>query len=444
MKKLLLLIAALMLAACCETEKSPKPKYVFFFIGDGMGFNAVALTQATRAASKGDIGFAPLNFSSFPVAGYATTNAGTRLVTCSAAAGTALATGHKTSINTIGMTADHSAPLKSVAVGAKEMGYRTGVITSVSIDHATPASFYAHVPDRGMAYEIGKWAAKAGLDLYGGGGFVDTTGKDGVERDLYEILADSGYVVARGDFPLKGEKAIITQAEGKNPSSLPYAIDRQEDDLSLAQITRRSIEFLYGGDEGAAGFFLMVEGGQIDWAGHGNDGATIVREVEDMAEAMEAALEFYNAHPDETLIVVTADHETGGASIGNASNGYDTDLGMLRMQKISKGKLNEELSAAQNWDEAQRILSEKIGFNAHGDIMKTLGSGLEMIYRNDRKELGNEAARILNRKAGVGWTTGAHTAAFVPVYAIGAGAQEFAGSQDNTDIPRKIFRLMER
>ena len=261
----------------------------------------------------------------------ATTFSATNSVTDSSAAGTALATGAKTYNGAIGMD-DNKSVLQSVAERAKKSGKKVGVTTSVSVDHATPAAFYAHQPDRGMYYEIALDLPKAGFDFYAGGGFLKpTTTADKKEApSIFPIFEEAGYTVARGldeykSKSVQADKMILIQKEGAEPSCLPYAIDRQEGDLTLAEITESAISFLTKGSN--KGFFLMVEGGKIDWACHGNDPATAFEEVVDMDNAIKVAYEFYKKHPKETLIVVTADHETGGLGLGTGK--YELQLKAL-------------------------------------------------------------------------------------------------------------------
>ena len=212
-------------------------KYVFYFIGDGMGVNQVNGTEMYLAEQEGRIGVKPLLFTSFPVASMATTFSATNSVTDSSAAGTALATGAKTYNGAIGMD-DNKSVLQSVAERAKKSGKKVGVTTSVSVDHATPAAFYAHQPDRGMYYEIALDLPKAGFDFYAGGGFLKpTTTADKKEApSIFPIFEEAGYTVARGldEYKSKSaqaDKMILIQKEGAEPSCLPYAID-----LSLIHI----------------------------------------------------------------------------------------------------------------------------------------------------------------------------------------------------------------
>lgn len=431
---ILLLVTLLMIQATAEASKNPK--YIFYFIGDGMGHNHIALTEATMAAKVGKIGYEPLNFTKFPVVSYVTTNAQTRLTTCSAAAGTALATGTKTSIGTIGMNADHSQDLQSIAVRAKNRGMKVGIATSVSIDHATPASFYAHAEQRDMHYKIATWMAKAGFDLYASSGLL----KPNEQRNIFDILTDSLYTIIRGaGATLDGSKIYWQQADGYPTDIIPLAIDSRDGDLTLSEITQKSIDFL----DNDNGFFLMVEGGQIDWAAHANDAASIVHETKDFANAIDHAIEFYNRHPDETLIVVTADHETGGLALGTDSMGYETDFALLLYQKMSKGKLESAVKSTKNWEEAKALLRSEMGFWDKVSITDTEEQKLFAAYEKNAASAATLSVKILAHKAGVDFTTGSHTAAYVPLFAIGRGSELFVGRCDNTEVPHKIDSLIK-
>lgn len=438
MKRLFTLFLILVTIGLHAAER---PKYIFYFIGDGMGHNTIALTEGWLASKAGDeCGFQALNFTLFPSVGFATTHCATRRVTDSAAAGTALASGDKTSVGTIGMDTDHSEIQNSVAIDAKNAGMRSGAITSVSIDHATPASFFAHQKSRSMYYEIGHDAPVSGLDLYGGAGFLNP--EPDAKPSLWPVLEKAGYTLIRGDQPITCEKAVIMDVEGHTADALDLAIDADQNSFTLAAMTRRSIDFLEKGDTGK-GFFLMVEGGQIDWAGHSNDAATLVHETLDFANAIEVALEFYRAQPDQTLIVVTADHETGGVALGRGNLGYDTYFGLLSAQKCSGTVLSRLLKNAGGWDQAKKILEEKMSFGSQVELTDAEWKRLQTKFTEKPSSCSSEAIRLMSVKAGVGWTTGAHTAAYVPVFAIGAGSENFNGRMDNTDIPNRIRALIE-
>ena len=463
---ILSVICSIVLLGCAGKTEQAKAKYVFYFIGDGMGVNQVIGTEMYLAELEGRIGTKSLSFTSFPVRNYMTTYSATNAVTCSAAAGTALATGTKTQNGRIGMRQDSSV-LYSIACKAKQAGKAVGVTTSVAINHATPAVFYAHQPDRQMYYEIGIDAAKAGFDFYGGAGWKQVfSPHDSSAIDLYSLLRDSGYMIIdhRQDFQAlsagAGKVVYVQPKDCVNPSSLPAAIDRKEGDLTLANITEKAIQFLSTRNE--TGFFLMVEGGVIDWLCHANDGAAAFREVVDFSETIQVALDFYKAHPNETLIIVTADHETGGLSLGNGP--YELNLKLLANQKSSIIGLTQKLkqlkkSKGKNltYPDLQELFKQECGFGAtvmlspaeeqllESECMKIIRSDRNQLVRNEHAlvdPLAVLAVKILNRKAMIQWASGGHSAGAGPVYAIGVGAEKFSGISDNTEIIGIIEEVM--
>ena len=448
--------------------QAQQAKYVFYFIGDGMGVNQVLGTEMYQSELKGEIGVTPLLFTQFPYATVAHTFSASHGVTDSAAAGTALATGHKTQNGALGVQKDLTTEVSSVATWAKNNGYRVGVSTSVSIDHATPAAFYAHQAKRSSYYQVGLDLIEAGFDFYAGSDFLDPTNakaKDGgTYESLYDLTQKAGYTLARGykDYQKKAKKAdkmILFQPEAASAidnSAIPSAIDRQKGDLTLAEITRAGINFL--SKDASKGFFLMVEGGKIDWACHANDAASAYAEVIDLDEAIKVAYEFYEQHPDETLIVITADHETGGMALGTGA--YELNLQALKGQKMSEGAYTSILNGLRKkyknqvpWEAIQESLKEHFGFWDTVQLNKRQEEHLKTVYE---KSFGNQpvdleknmyqqneplagmAKRIMNQKAMVSWASGSHSAGYVPVFAIGVGAENFHGQIDNTEIPVKI------
>lgn len=440
-------------------------KYVFYFIGDGMGVNQVQGTEIYRAELENKMGITPLLFTQFPYTTVATTNSATNRVTDSAASGTALATGHKTKNSAIGVLRDQKTPASSIAVWAKNKGCRVGITTSVTINHATPGAFYAHTAKRTLYHEIGKDLYKTGLDFYAGSDFRDATDKNNPSSDnLYEMSNKYGYTIARGykDYLKKSRKAdkiILLQTEEASKhelTSIPYAIDRKKGDMTLQDITRSAISFL--SKEPAKGFFLMVEGGKIDWACHSNDAATAFHEIIDFDNAIKIAYEFYLQHPNETLIVVTADHETGGLTLGTGA--YDLNLQVLKNQKVSENgftriinKMRVKTNNQISWEAIQQVLKENFGFWDNVSLTQAQEERLKAVYDKSLKHqkieleqseyaqdepIASEAKRIINEIAMVGWTSGGHSAGYVPVFAIGAGAEQFQGRIDNTEIPVKI------
>ena len=439
-------------------------KYVFYFIGDGMGVNQVNAAEMYLAEKEGQIGIEPLLFTQFPTMGVSTTFSATNSVTDSAAAGTALATGHKTYNGAIGIDEEKNR-LESVAMQAKKAGKKVGITSNVSLDHATPAAFYAHQPKRNMYYEIATDLPKANFDFYAGAGFLKpTTTMDKKDApSIYPLFEKAGYTIARGvnDFKAKASKAskmVLLQEQGANASSLPYAIDREETDMTLAEITESAISFLT--KKNRKGFFLMVEGGQIDWACHGNDAATAIEEVKDMDDAIKIAYAFYKKHPKETLIVVTADHETGGIVLGTGS--YELNLKALEMQKCSAGalsakigQLRKEKSGKVSWEDVKALLAEEMGFwkelpisweqekMLRDEYEESFAKGHVVLEENlyaKSEPLAARAKEVMNQIARVSWAHGGHSAGYVPVYAIGVGSELFQGKMDNTDIPKRIAK----
>lgn len=441
-------------------------KYVFFFIGDGMGVNQVQGTELYLGELDGKIGLTPLDFTEFPYATTSSTYSATNGVTDSAAGGTALATGTKTKNGTIGMEQDQQTPIASIAMRAKEKGCRVGIATSVSIDHATPAAFYAHNPNRKNYYQIGKDLFTAGFDFYAGSDFLDPD-NHGQGESLYTLASQYGYTLARGyeDFMAKNEQAdklILLQTEKVSATyrdAIPYAIDRREGDLCLSDITSAAIRFL--SKDLSKGFFLMVEGGKIDWACHSNDAATAFREVVDLNESIRQALQFYENHPDETLIVISADHETGGLVLGTGA--YALNLQALQYQRVSETAFTSILNSLRRqtgnrvtWEQARQALADNFGFWNELKLTEQQAKRLEEVYcrtftgsdvEMEKSEyaqdepLAAEAVRIINEIAMVGWVSGGHSAGYVPVFAIGAGADHFQGRMDNVEIPARIAEI---
>lgn len=461
MKRLTYLMLFMLLAVVAQAQQA---KYVFYFIGDGMGLNQVNTTEMYLGEKQGRIGTEPLCFASFPVAGMATTFSASNSITDSSAGGTALATGVKTYNGAIGVDANKERVM-SVAERAKRAGKKVGVTTSVSIDHATPAAFYGHQPDRSMYYEIALQLPEAGFDFYAGSGFLKPA-RTFDKKDapsIYPIFEQAGYTIARGldEYKAKADgagKMVLMQKEGANSSSLPYAIDRREGDLTLAQITESAIDFL--SRDNKKGFFLMVEGGKIDWACHSNDPATMVKEIIDMDNAVRVAYEFYKKHPKETLIVITADHETGGLALGNSN--YTLNLKSLDCQKQSVDLLSRALTDLRKskgnkatWEDVKALLTERMGF--WGELTPTweqekmLRDEFESSFVRNKvvfeeslysktEPLAAVAKKVLSQMSKLGWTTGSHSAEYVPVFAVGAGSKLFMGKMDNTDIPKRIAK----
>lgn len=461
------LALSVLLASCRNDNQAHDAKYVFLFIGDGMGVEQVNSTQAYLASLEGYMGATPINFTEFPSLGLSTTFAHNRYITGSAEAGTALASGSKTSVGTIGLNANHTDSLFSIAYHLNKLGYMVGITTCVSIDHATPAAFYAHQPSRSNYHEIGHDLVSSGFRFFSGGSFLDPEGinSDAPRGNVFEVGEAKGVLFTHNlaiPCTVAQQHPTLVYFPANNKKILPYRIDADTASVTLAQTTSMAIDIL----KNPKGFFLMVEGGKIDWACHDNDAATTVNEVIALSDAVEVALDFYRRYPNRTLIVVTADHETGGMAMGNKYWDYDTNIKLLSHQKVSKDSLSRIIAdqkvknPSTPFDQILSILKDNVGIGnpeieLTPDEMKDLKTAYRMVFNgckgsdnNLKTKYGNgcplasTAIGLLNRRAGIGWTSFSHTASKVPVHAIGAGHELFKGEMDNTDIPKRIRKAM--
>ena len=454
-------------------------KYVFYFIGDGMGANQVLGAEMYRSAIQGEpLGRVQTLMTTFPYSGHASTYSKTRAITDSSAAGTCLATGTKTKNGTLGLD-ENGDTLRSISDILKAQGWGVGIMTTVAIDHATPAAFYAHTTDRGAYYQIGQQLCASCYDFFGGAGFHYPQGKnDDKSVNLYRMAEEHGYTIAHGydeaqrfvshDIPQSTqpatpqiEKMILVQKDddqgAKHSDNIGYTIDQQEGDLTLAQIVEVAIPFL---NERFDRFFMMVEGGMVDYAGHGNDGRTALDEVWSMDEALAHAYAFYLAHPDETLIVVTADHETGGMALGNG--GHKLDLALLQYQQCSSWILSDlfcqlfESQKKPSWQAVKELYRTKLGLWDKVKVSAEEEAELKALYKSalkhqtvtktlykDLNKLSDAGVQLLNKKAHLGWTTHSHSAHAVPIFSIGVGAEQFSGWKDISKIAPTILEIIE-
>lgn len=472
----LLSLATLMMATSCQQEQPKKAKYVFYFVSDGTGVNTVLGAEQMLAELQGRWGRDTLCMTSFPVVGVASTYSDNSGITDSAASGTALATGQKTYNGSIGMDRD-TLPIYGIAEWAHAAGVPVGIASSVCVNHATPASQYAHAVSRNLYYEIGCQLPTTDYEFFGGSDFqLDAPHRTDAYRDsLYALCADSGYVIVRSlaDYEAQVEagakKVIFFQALERtltvDAGSLPYSIDAQPGEVSVEDVLRAQIDFLYRRSEekGGTGFFLMNEiGGKVDYACHAQDGATAFREVVMVDRCVRQAYEFYLQHPDETLIVLTADHETGGLTLGNQFGGYVANFGLLANQKCSVDALTGQMQQLRThthnhvvWSQVEELLRENLGFWQGVELTADEEKELRDIFTksfvgkmpneanlySENEPLAAFAVRLINKKAHLGWNTTGHTAGLVPVYACGVGAEQFMKHNDNSSIAPTIARI---
>ena len=453
MKKSFLLMltvfAALML--CAEP-----PKYVFLFIGDGMSTpQRMIADEFSRAKGEGQ-----LVMNTLPVHATTRSCSASSLVTDSAAAATAIACGTKTRNGKLGVDPEDKR-LESVAEVAKKCGKKVGIVTSVTINHATPGGFYAHQTSRTLGYEIGLDLIASDFDYFAGGGLskADDKKSKNYRGNIYELAAKSGYTVTstKAEFEKLAPgcgKVFARGCEG----ALPYEIDADGTIPTLAEFTKKGIELL----DNPNGFFMMVEGGSIDWCGHGNEAAGNLTEVLGLDRAVRLAMEFAKRHEGETLIIVTGDHETGGMTMGFAGTGYNLYMDRLAQQTCTTGEFVRRLRAARKakpdlgYEDVKPMLEKAYGFKFAGEgpmvltdaekkeIEKAFATGKDGKTRVRAAQLGKTARIIMSHKAGIGWTSGAHTALPVLTTSWGKGAQEFSGFLDNTDISNKLKALLRK
>ena len=460
-------IILLMFLFALTLSAQGKAKYVFYFIGDGMGVNQVNAAETYLGALQGRIGIQPLCFPSFPYSAFVNTQSATNGVTDSAAGGTALACGQKTKNGTLGMLKDLTTSVSSIADWARNSGAAVGITTSVAIDHATPAAFYAHVKERHEQYTIGKQLVESANDFYAGSDFTIPTDPEYPNGPtLYEEANAKGFTIFRGyaDYQKRAanaKKMILLQSEEASKAdrySIPYALDRKDGDLTLTDITRAGIDFLMKKQGEKNGFFMMIEGGKIDWACHANDLA-FIPELIDMDNAVKVAYDFYKQHPDETLIIVTADHETGGIVLSRGL--YEINLAAVGNQRITIEKLGKELHKMHDvkgdkllWDDVKTFLADNFGFwdkisltdeqtqrleSSFKKIMDGTSKDQRTLYQND-DELAVTVRNIMSECAQVGWHVTSHSNGYVPCFAIGVGAEQIHGRIDNTEIPKIVAK----
>lgn len=491
-----------------EPTETAAPKYVFLFIGDGMSYPQIQLTNYFKSANmveeNGETVAVDgkektvlksqnnLNMMNFPVAGSAQTYDSTSFAPDSASTATSIATGNKTWSGSINVSEDFTEEYETIAEKLKaQKDYKIGVISSVNINHATPAAFYAHQASRNDYYDIGLEMVESGFDYFAGGALLDPTGENEDQKDIYQVAEEAGYKVVK----TQAEAEALTQADGKvvvidehlaDSDAMAYDMDLQDGQWVLADYVNKGIEML----DNENGFFMMVEGGKIDWACHANDAAATITDTLALDEAVAEAVEFYQEHPDETLILVTGDHETGGLTIGYAGTDYDTFLTNFNNQKISYAKFDSDYVAGYkenktDFDTVMKDVTELFGLKAPVSAEESTqqkdsadkhpestddGSLVMTQYEYDKlkeaydttmsrtgeeEEFGQDEyvkygsyepltvtiTHILNNKSGINFGSYAHTGLPVEVFAQGAGQEEFEGYYDNTDIYKKMAAL---
>lgn len=456
------------------------PKYVFMFIGDGQGSPQIGAAQYYMGTLQNPDATlplpAPLSFTGFPYTGIMTTYDASSFCPDSASTGTSMASGQKTLSGVVNYNIDLTESFPLITEYAKEAGKKIGVITSVSLDHATPAVYYAKAPSRSLYYDIAVQGMTGNvLDFLGGGQFLQPEGKDKDMENVYEIATQNGFVIADTPDAVRslgnGGRVLAMVGDPDNAMGMQYEIDRVRkvaegyDSLSLSEFVKAGINVL----DNENGFYMMVEGGKVDWSSHANDGKTAIYETLAFSDAVQVAIDFANEHPDETLIIVTGDHETGGLSIGFAATAYETHFNLLQAQDISFNDFDKVVAQLRDdnadFVTALEVIEQHYGLTTKEDQPLTLDEmermnledafTLSMQPKSERligkveelayggyEPLSMAVSHIMNNKAGLSYASYAHTGLQIPVYAMGIGAETFVGSYDNTDIFTKTMDIM--
>ncbi len=319
-KELLFLLSILLLgytplqAQAPSTESSPRN--LIYMIGDGMGLSHVAMLLIEEPGRESA-------FEQMENVALITTHSANNRVTDSAAAGTALASGHKTDNSKLGVNSEEQ-PLASIISRAIEKGMHGGVVVTCEVQHATPGAFYAHTSHRGDYETISKQLAESSLDIVLGGGRSAMEQPDSTGKTPKERLQERGYRIVEqfeGLDSLDSGRLIGLFAEGH----LPSILNGRQDYLPKA--TEKALQILtHNVATEGQGFVLMVEGSQIDFESHANSAEGILAEIRDFAQAISVAMRYVDQHP-ETLLVVTADHETGGLTIPSCESDFTQSEG---------------------------------------------------------------------------------------------------------------------
>ncbi|APA65021.1 alkaline phosphatase [Maribacter sp. 1_2014MBL_MicDiv] len=368
-----ILIAAILLQSACTSQtaiikeetnvsasKEEAPVNIILMIGDGMGVPQISTAFYFEDRTS--------NFERFKSIGFHKSSSTSHWITDSAAGATAFSIGEKTYKRAIGVSAD-TVPKETILEKLQNKGYKTGLISLTSITHATPASFYAHVKDRDLHEEIAEQLAVSNVDFFAGGGKKYFNQRKDA-KNLFLELANRQYNV--DTLALTKPNASTKNAFILTEEGLPSKIDGRGDFLKEA--TENALHYF---DQANQPFFMMIEGSYIDWGGHAENAEMVISEVSDFDRTLGAVLDFVESHPN-TLLVVTADHETGGVSVGKF---YETD-----------------------------------------------------------KESGKKTE--VPQKVGVYFNTDQHSGELIPVFAKGKGAHNFQGIYENSEIYHHMMKVI--
>lgn len=417
-----------------KSSKKESPKNIIFLIGDGMGNSYTSAYRYMQHTPHQQF-VKQTQLDPYLIGQQMTyPEDPAQNVTDSASAATAMSAGIKTYNNAIAVDNDKK-PVKTVLERAKELGKATGLVATSEITHATPAAFGAHdesrknmdaIADDYFDELVGK---NHKIDVMLGGGKSNFVRED---RDLTKEFEKAGFNYVTDKKALSknsDEKLLGLFADG----GLDKMIDRDSKTPSLRDMTTAALKQLKKDDDG---FFLMIEGSQIDWAGHDNDIVGAMSEMKDFDAAFKKAVD-YAKKDKNTLVIATADHSTGGFSV--AANGqYNWNPEVLQAFSRTPDYLADEIAGGADVEET---LKKHIKFELSADEIARVK---EAAASKKVTDIDNAIEKIADTRSNTGWTTGGHTGEDVNVYAYGPQADKFAGQIDNTDQAKLIFELLEQ
>ncbi len=452
------LLAGLLVTACSHVEVADatpgKPRNIIFMVGDGMGF---AHVKAYRyfADDPAVAGIEALSFERYLVGSVATEAITLNCekedqtvcvqdpygITDSASSASAYATGSDTLVERLGISVDGQRQ-ENISEKARRQDIAVGIVSSSQVTHATPAAFYVHVGDRDENKDIAdqlfdnQWQGQPLPQVILGGGLQLLQRED---RDITAEFVAAGYTLVT-------DKQALNQVNAGRilglfaPLGLPRAWDRPVTTPSLADMTRAAIQSL---EQNPQGFFLMVEGSQIDWAAHSNDVVGVISEMQDFHSAIDVALEYVASHPD-TLLVVTADHETGGLSMGRDDE-YFWDPRPIHNLKRTPAAITEEFLAGS--DPLSVVAARHLPFELTGDERNQLDAAKPETppwpeYGVDGTQAYTLLSLLFDHRTQTAWTTVGHTGVDVPLYATGPGSEHFHGVIQNEVLGQLLQTLL--
>lgn len=427
---------------CTSLSAAESPTNIIFMVGDGMG---VVYTSAYRLYQD-DLTTPELETTIFDemLVGMSSTYPDDHnQVTDSAAAATALATGVKTFNGAIGVNAQHM-PVISMLDKAKQLGYLTGIAVTCQVNHATPAAFLAHADSRQSYEKIAdqyvdlRINGKPKVDLILGGGQEYFVRKDRNLAKEFEALGYSYHEDIKDLAKIKKLPAIGLFSKGGMEPAL-----ESDHPLRLAEMTGKALELLHSNTAKEKPFLLMLEASQIDWCGHANDVACAMGEMRDMAETMKLIKQFIDKNPN-TIFVATADHSTGGFSIG-AKGQYQWGATVVRNIKATAPSIARQLLASKNnWKSVWQALTQ---IKLADDEQKTLDALIIQADENNSElvvgQVTTQVLSYIDKYTSTGWTTKGHTGEDVQIFSYGKGKNSFGGAMDNTDIAKKLLNYLK-